>query len=216
MKKIISTSLLISSILTGSNFANDASPVFNGLYLGGGLVYSSEKIKINANYNNGGQTGQVNQTDALSGLGIKLFTGYGIFVYQNIYAGAELGLGIDRILGNSRNKIIESGNNVNYSIAGRLGYGIANVLPYVKFGYEGRPSLKIFNIANVNRSGYIFGGGLDISMFINVIGRIEYIHGFGTKTKFSGSTTWFGQPLSASGKTKTKSDALLIGATYKF
>jgi hypothetical protein len=216
MKKIVSTSLLISSILTGSNIANDASPVFNGLYLGGGLVYCSEKIKTNANYNNNGRTGQVNQTDAFRGLGIKLFTGYGIFVYQNIYAGAEVGLGIDRVIGSNKSSVIESGNNVNYNIAARLGYGIANVLPYVKFGYEGRPTTKVFNVANINRGGYIFGGGIDISMFINVFGRIEYIHGFGAKTKFNGSNTWFGSPLSASGKTKTKSDALLIGAAYKF
>ena len=53
-------------------------------------------------------------------------------------------------------------------------------------------------------------------MFINVFGRIEYVHGFGTKTRLSGSDSFLGQPLSAQGKSKTKSDALLIGAAYKF
>lgn len=207
---------LSNIILVGSSFADAPSPVFNGLYLGGGLNYINEKIKTSASYTLAGINGSANETEALRGAGVKLFCGYGIFIQQNIYLGAELGLGVDRILGSNKNKIIESGNNVNYSIAGRLGYGLSNILPYVKFGYEGRPPMKAFNTFNVNRNGYIWGGGVDIALYINIFLRAEYAHGFGAKTKIAGQGTFLVASLSAQGKFKTSSDTFLIGAAYKF
>lgn len=216
MKKLISIALISSATFFGNGFANDVSPVFNGLYLGGGLAYASERAKTAANYTIAGVNGSTNQTESLNGLGVKAFLGYGIFVYQNIYAGGELGLGIDRILGSNKSKVIESGNNVNYSAAVRLGYGVSNALPYVKFGYEGRPSMKVFNSFNVSRNGYILGGGLDVSCYVNVFLRAEYVHGFGAKTRIGGSGTFLVVPVTASGKVRTKSDTFLLGAAYKF
>jgi hypothetical protein len=216
MKKLLSAALITNAFLVGSGFANSPSPVFNGLYLGGGLVYASERAKTNINYTIAAVNGSTNQTESLNGMGVKGFVGYGIFVYENIYLGGELGLGIDRIIGSNKNKVIESGNNVNYSAALRLGYGISNALPYVKFGYEGRPPLKVLNAFNVSRNGYIFGGGLDVSMYVNVFLRAEYMHGFGAKSRISGSGTYMVVPVSAQGKAKTKSDTFLLGAAYKF
>lgn len=215
MKKIL-LGALISTILVGSSLAEGPSPVFNGFYLGGGLSYVKEKIKTAISYTVAGQNGRTNKTESFSGAGIKLFCGYGVFTYENVYVGGELGLGIDRILGSNKNEIMESGNNVNYSIAARLGYGLSNILPYVKLGYEGRPSMKVFNTFNVSRNGYILGGGMDIALYINIFLRAEYVHGFGNKSNIGGQGTFLVVPVSAQGNAKTSSDTFLIGAAYKF
>ncbi len=215
MKKILSTAL-INTILVGSSFADAPSPVFNGLYLGGGLNYINEKVKTNASYTIGVNNGSTNKTEALRGAGIKFFCGYGIIIQENIYLGAELGLGIDRIVGNNKSKVIESGNNVNYSVSGRVGYGTSNILPYMKFGYEGRPSMKVLNAFDISRNGYIWGGGMDLALYINIFLRAEYVHGFGAKSKIAGQSTFADVPLSAQGKSKVSSDSFLLGAAYKF
>lgn len=215
MKKIL-LSTLLNVVLIGGTFAEAPSPVFNGFYLGGGMTYTNEKIKADVTYIAGGTAGRENSTDKFQGAGIKLFTGYGVFLYENVYLGGELGLGIDRILGNNKTKIMESGNNVNYSIAGRLGYGVSNILPYVKFGYEGRPSMKALGIFNVKRNGYILGGGADIALYVNIFLRGEYVHGFGNKTTVGGQGRFLVVPISAQGNVRTSSDTFLIGAAYKF
>lgn len=215
MKKILLIALF-NTILVGSSFADAPSPVFNGFYLGGGVTYSNERIKTKASYTVGGVSGSTSTTEAFRGAGVKLFCGYGIFLYQNVYLGGELGLGIDRILGDNKSKIIESGNNVNYSVTARLGYGISNIMPYVKLGYDGRPSMKAFNTFTVNRNGYIAGGGVDVALYVNVFVRAEYVHGFGAKSSIAGQGTFLVVPLSAQGKAKTSSDTFLIGAAYKF
>lgn len=214
MKKILSIAL-INTILVGNGLADDPSPVFNGFYLGGGLNYINEKIKTKATYTVGAVNGSANLTESFRGTGVKIFGGYGI-MYQNIYLGAELGLGVDRILGKNKNNIVDSSNNANYSIAARVGYGVSNVLPYVKLGYEGRPAMKAFNTFNVNRNGYILGGGADLALFIDIFLRAEYTHGFGAKSNISGPGTFLVVPLSAQGKSKSSSDTFLLGAGYKF
>jgi len=215
MKKILSAALM-STILAGSIFADGPSPVFNGFYLGGGLTYVSEKIKPKIAVTLNGIPGQVNAAETFRGAGVKAFCGYGIFVYQEVYLGGELGLGIDRILGTNKGKVIDSGNNVNYSIAARLGYGISNVLPYVKLGYEGRPSMKVLNTFNINRSTWVSGAGVDIGLYVNIFLRAEYMHGFSTKTNISGSGTFWTFQASGQGKAKASSDTFLLGAAYKF
>jgi len=195
MKKILLTAL-VSAGIAGSALANTPC-TFNGFYLGGGLNYMQEKFDFKAT----GATGS--KSISLKGGGVKLFGGYGAVVSQGFYLGGELTLGFDRIVGSKKDKGFNDNKKVNYGVAGRAGYVFSNVLPYLKFGYEGRPS-----IASIRRSGFILGGGADVAVTRNVFLRAEYVHGFGSKKKVTLDAT--------PGNIKPSTDTFLLGAAYRF
>ena len=219
MKKNI-LSAFITTALVGATFAETPCSTFNGFYVGAGLNYINEKFKFKGSFTpTGGVTEEENFSDSLKGGGIKLFGGYGTIISQGFYVGGEVALGFDRIVGDKNGKYLKLNNKLNnklnYSIAGRLGYVISNVLPYVKFGYEGRPSIKIEDLS-IKRNGFILGGGVDVSVTKNVFIRGEYLHGFGAKTNKSANVTIDGVAGTAALNVKTSSDTFLIGAGYKF
>lgn len=215
MKKNI-LSAFITTALVGATFAETPCSTFNGFYVGAGLNYINEKFKFKGSFTpTGGVTEEENVSESLKGGGIKLFGGYGTIISQGFYVGGEAALGFDRIIGDKNGKDLKSDNKVNYSISGRLGYVISSVLPYVKFGYEGRPSIKIGDLS-IKRNGFILGGGVDVSVTKNVFIRGEYLHGFGAKTNKSANATINGVAGTAALNVKTSSDTFLIGAGYKF
>lgn len=215
MKKII-LGVLAAAGLTGSTLANAPCAAFNGFYLGGWLNYMQEKFPVKGTYTRGGVTQNISESFSVNGGGIKLFAGYGATVSQGFYLGGELTLGFDRIVGSKKNKDMDANKKINYGIAGRAGYAFSNVLPYVKFGYEGRPSLKIYDVLTVRRSGFILGGGVDVAVTGNVFIRGEYVHGFGAKKNFSGAATLKGVNVAANINIKPTTDTFLLGAAYRF
>lgn len=215
MKKII-LSAFITTALVGATFAEAPSPAFHGFYIGAGLNYTNEKFNIKGSFTPiGGVAEEKSVTASLKGGGVKLFGGYGTIVSQGLYLGGELALGYDRIIGDSGSKGLKSNNKLNYSIAGRLGYAISSILPYIKFGYEGRPSIDI-GALSIKRNGFILGGGIDVAVSRCVFIRGEYIHGFGTKTNKSGNANILGVNGVATANFKTSSDTFMLGTAYKF
>lgn len=216
MKKII-LSALIATTAVGSTLANAPSPAFSGAYIGGGLDYSREKFNAKVNATVGGQNFSESRSSSLTGGGFKGFVGYGAIFAQGFYLGGELTLGYDRAFGGSKKKeFFTSNGKANYGIAARVGYAIDSVLPYLKFGYEGRPSVKVIDNFSIRRSGFILGGGADVAVNKNVFVRVEYVHGFGAKSNVSGSAVVAGVPVNAALNVKTTSDTFLIGAGYRF
>lgn len=219
MKKNLLLGALVSTVVASSAFADAPSPAFNGFYLGAGLNHMNEKAKVRTTFNDQ-VIDQGTGTASLKGFGVKLFGGYGTIVSQGFYIGGELTLGYDRLFGSKKSDGLESNKKVNYGIAARLGYVISNVLPYVKFGYEGRPSVggeeegvKV----SVKRSGFILGGGVDVAVTKNVFIRGEYVHGFGAKSNLSKNVNVPGVGAGTVAiNFKTSSDTFLIGAGYKF
>lgn len=215
MKKIILSSF-ITTALVGATFAETPSPAFQGFYIGAGLNYINEKFNIKGSFTpTGGAAEEENVTESLKGGGVKLFGGYGTIISQGFYLGGELTLGYDRLIGDSKGKDLKSNNKLNYGIAGRVGYAMSNVLPYLKFGYEGRPSINIGDLS-IKRNGFILGGGVDVAVSRCVFIRGEYVHGFGGKTNKSANTRINGVDGVAILNVKTSSDTFLIGAAYKF
>jgi outer membrane immunogenic protein len=219
MKKVL-LSALVSTVLVSGALANSYSPAFNGAYIGGGITYTTSKIKnsvsITALQSIGGTS---------KGVGFNGFLGYGGVFAGGFYLGGELGLGYD---GASRN--ITTGNGAMrfhqnskavVSVAARLGYAVCNALPYVKVGFEGRSKAKLQtvnggqlttiggNTVNANRSGFVLGGGLDYALNKNVFIRGEYTHTFGSKNSYTFNNV---QVLNL----RTTTDTFLIGAGYKF
>jgi len=204
MKKVL-LAALVSAGITGSALANTPC-AFNGFYLGGGLDYMQEKFNAKANIPSKGI--DENETVSFNGGGIKLFGGYGAVISQGFYLGGEVTLGLDRIIGSKKNRAMESNKKINYGIAGRAGYVFSNVLPYLKFGYEGRPSLKAYDVITIRRNGFILGGGVDVAVTGNVFIRAEYVHGFGAKSSISNTL--------GTANFKTTTDTFLLGAAYRF
>jgi opacity protein-like surface antigen len=215
MKKII-LSVLITTAVIDATFAEAPCSTFNGFYVGAGLNYITEKFNFKASFTpTGGVAKEENLSESLKGGGVKLFGGYGTTISQGFYLGGELALGYDRIIGDKNGKDLKSNNKLNYSIAGRLGYAISSLLPYVKFGYEGRPSINIEDFS-IKRNGFILGGGADVAVAKNIFIRGEYLHGFGAKSNKSADVTIGGVAGTGALNVKTSSDTFLIGAAYKF
>jgi opacity protein-like surface antigen len=200
MKKIL-LSALASTVLSGATLAG--TPCFNGAYLGAGLDYMQEKFKV---------SGIISASKSVKGAGFKIFGGYGTIIADGFYFGGELTLGMDRVVGSEKDKDLDANKKANYGIAARAGYVFSNVLPYVKAGYEGRPSFKVYNVLNVRRNGFILGAGADFAVTNNVFVRAEYVHGFGSKTNTSVTV----RNVAANLSTKPSTDTFLIGAGYKF
>lgn len=211
MKRIILATLL-TTLATSSSFASVSRSAFHGLYLGTGLNYTSEKFNINGSFTpTGGATIQKNYSLKANGAGVKLFTGFGSTFSPALYLGAELAVGYDYILGNHTGKDLKSKNKWNYSVAGRLGYATPTFMPYLKFGYEGRPIVH-----SIKRDGFILGGGIDYALSQKVFIRGEYQHGFGKKSSRTVNMTYNGVNGVLQGNTSTKSDTFMIGAAYRF
>lgn len=218
MKKNLLLGALVSTVVASSAFADAPSPAFNGFYVGAGLNHMNEKARIRTTFNDQ-VIDQLSGTASFKGFGVKLFGGYGAIISQGLYVGGELTLGYDRLFGSKKSSDLESNKKVNYGIAARLGYVISNILPYVKFGYEGRPSLegkKNGVKLSIKRSGFILGGGVDVAVTKNVFIRGEYVHGFGAKSNKSANATVRGVAGTAAFNVKTSSDTFLIGAGYRF
>lgn len=212
MKKII-LSAFITTALIDATFAEDTCSTFNGFYAGGGLNYTNEKSNFKGTTTLVGRaSNEENTSDSSKGGGVKLFGGYGTIISQGFYVGGELALGFDRIIGAKDDENVKTITKFNYSLAGRIGYVISSVLPYVKFGYEGRPSIEIGDLISIKRNGFILGGGVDFSVTKNVFIRGEYLHGFGTKS----SKLINGVAGTGALNFKTSSDTFLIGSAYKF
>lgn len=230
MKKNLLLGAFITTALVGASFAEAPSPAFNGFYAGIGINYMNEKAKFRTTFTPNGHQAidGPSGTASFKGGGVKLFGGYGTIISQGIYLGGELTLGFDRLIGDKKSISDEEGlelsdfrsnKKVNYGIAARIGYAISSVLPYVKFGYEGRPSLngeKRGMSLSAKRSGFILGGGVDVAVSKCVFIRGEYIHGFGAKTKNPANVTINGVAGVGDVNFKTSSDTFLIGAAYKF
>jgi outer membrane immunogenic protein len=235
MTKII-LPVFISSIMVWSAIAEEPSPAlspslsaaFNGFYIGGGITYSSGKINNNARYANGNNI--VNVT--ARGAGFNGFFGYGTYFGGGFFLGAELGLGADGSrFGNKRagtanfNNVstavrFKSKSNLNYGIAGRVGYIFSSVLPYIKVGFEGHGAVKLTTTdgtqlnyggkaVNLRRNGLLVGGGVDYALMQNVFVRAEYTHNFGTRSRFNANGVKVAE-------FKTPTDTFLIGAGYRY
>jgi opacity protein-like surface antigen len=189
MKTIFFTAL-ISTAIVGSAVA-ETSSAFRGVYIGGGLNYTSEKIKSNAG-----------SSISFNGGGAKLFLGYGFIIADGLYLGAELGLGYDQIF-RSKKKVGLKNNKTNTSAAARFGYAFNTVLPFVKVGYEGRSKS-----GSIKRSGLLLGGGVDVALTKNVFVRGEYAHTFGSKSTIVVNTQ--------SVIFRTRADTVLLGAGYRY
>lgn len=227
MTRII-LSVFLSSFMIWSAIADEPSPAFNGFYIGGGLTYSSGKINNKLRFANGNNI--VNVT--ARGVGFNGFFGYGTYFGGGFFAGAELGLGVDgarfgnrragtaNINGTSTAVRFKSKSNVNYGIAGRVGYVFSSVLPYVKVGFEGHGAVKLTTTdgtqltyggkpVNLRRNGLLLGGGVDYALTQNVFVRAEYTHNFGTRARFNLNGAKVAE-------FKTPTDTFLIGAGYRY
>ena len=208
MKKIL-LSALASTVLSGATLAG--APCFNGAYLGAGLDYMQEKVKLDGSLTIAGQTRSGSETLSSKGAGFKIFGGYGTVISGGFYLGGELTLGMDRLVGSKKDEDFDANKKVNYGVAARAGYVFSNVLVYGKVGYEGRPSAKVAGV-NIRRDGFILGAGADFAVTNNVFVRAEYVHGFGFKTSKSGAVG----NVAANVNLKPSTDTFLIGAGYKF
>lgn len=226
MKKIL-LGALVSTIFTGSVLAEASCSAFNGFYLGGGLTYSNGKI------NNKVSIPGVSDTidGSSSGVGVNAFLGYGIVFGDGFYFGGELGLGYDGSRFNNKSAgtgvfnglRFKSSSSLTYNITARLGYVISQVLPYVKFGFEGRSAASLRTpsgntIALVNggtveakRHGIILGAGIDYALTKNIFIRGEYTHNFGSKSIYTYNINNI-KILDF----RTPTDTFLIGVGYKF
>lgn len=216
MKKII-LSTVITTLLISPILAESTSPDHGGFYIGSGFNYTKEKFDLKASFAPSDKSPKLEYVDGGSrnGGGIKLFGGYGNIVYQGLYLGGEVSLGCDRIIGHKNSKELKSLNKMNYGISGRIGYAISNILPYIKVGYEGRPSINIAS-TKFKRDGFTLGSGVDIALNKSVFIRGEYVHGFGAKTTKSQNDNEMGVNGVTTAILKTSSDTFMLGAAYKF
>ena len=226
MKKNLLLGALVSTVVASSAFADAPSPAFNGFYVGAGLTYSNGKINNKSSLLSNVGAGTIGGSS--KGAGITGFLGYGAILGGGFYLGGELGLGYDgsRFNNKSGGTGIFSGmkfksSSLVYSIAARLGYAFSNVLPYVKFGFEGRSGANLKradgsaaqfgNAGTIKaaRNGLMLGAGLDYALTKNVFIRGEYTHSFGSKSTYSVNNV---KVLDF----RTPTDTFLIGAGYRF
>jgi opacity protein-like surface antigen len=227
MKKVILSSV-ISLAVVGSAWADEPASPFNGFYIGGGLTYVNGKIN-----NKGGNTGGNDIWNVSSrGVGFNGFLGYGTYFGGFFYIGAELGLGYDGsrfsnkragyavVNGTSTAVRFKGRSTASYGAAGRLGFLISNVLPYVKVGFEGHSAVKFTTTdgtqimfggksVTLRRNGLVLGGGVDYGLTTNVFVRVEYAHNFGTRSSFSSNGVKIAD-------FRTATDTFLIGAGYRY
>jgi outer membrane immunogenic protein len=202
--------------------ASGPSPAFNGLYIGFGITYSEGNINNKVTYTNG------TLRASSKGPGVNGLLGYGALLWGGLYLGAEVGFGYDGSRFNSKSAgsgaaytwRFHSKSNITSSIAGRLGYAYESILPYLKFGFEGRSDVKLKNSSGNNatfggkditlgRNGFILGGGIDYALTNNVFVRAEYTHNYGTSSRYI-----FNNGLVADFRTPT--NTFLIGAGYRY
>lgn len=227
MKKII-LSMFVPLAFISNTLADELSAAFDGVYIGGGITYSSGKINNKFRFSGGNNIFNVHAR----GIGFNGFLGYGTYFGGGFFLGAELGLGVDGarygnkragtaiVNGTSTAVRFKSRANVNYGIAGRFGYVFSKVLPYLKVGFEGHGAVKLTTTdgtqltyggrpVNLRRNGFLLGGGVDYALTKSVFVRVEYAHNFGTRTSFMSNGVKIAE-------FRTPTDTFLIGAGYRY
>jgi outer membrane immunogenic protein len=228
MKQKSILSLFVPIVFIQASLAEELSSAFDGFYIGGGLTYSNGKIQNKVGNTNGNNILNVSS----KGIGFNGFFGYGTLFGGGFFLGGELGLGYDgsRFSNKKAGNAIVNGvstsvrfkgrSTATYGVAGRIGYVISNVLPYIKVGFEGHSAVKFTTTdgtqimfggksVNLRRNGLLVGGGIDYALTKNVFVRAEYGHNFGSRASFSSNGVRIAD-------FRTPTDTFLIGAGYRY
>jgi outer membrane immunogenic protein len=135
----------------------------------------------------GHATGQINDTE-----GFKFpsdgYTGTALIGYNHrvpnashIVLGAEADLGLTGISGgtNAGGFTVSGTNKVLGSIRARAGYAVGSSMIYATGGVamtNSKLAVETIGTDSANRlNGYVFGGGLETTIFGNLVTRLEYL-----------------------------------------